>query len=122
MAWVGIFRVAAKLLDWRATDNGDGTATPSVGIAPAAAVGAATATSLTTTNAIQLASASCTLGVWVSAPLANTAAVYVGDSTVTTASGIELQPGDREFFPVANANLLYLRTGTTTQSVRTLAV
>lgn len=122
MAVLNVFRVAAKLLDWRATDNGDGTATPSVGLAPATVVGVPTATSLSTTNATQLPSAAASSGVWVSCPIANTAAVYIGDSSVTTGNGIELQPGDREFFPVSNSNLLYARTGTATQSVRTLAV
>jgi len=122
MAVLNVFRVAAKLLDWYARDNGDGTATPGVLLAPAVAVGVPTATSLSTTNATQLPSATATAGVWVSCPLANTAAVYIGDSSITTANGIELQPGDREFFPVSNSNLLYARTGTATQSVRTLAV
>lgn len=128
MGVINIFRVASSLLDWRAADNGDGTATPYVSVssavqpAPASAVVASAATSLATTGATQLPSQAATIGVWVSCPLANTAAVYISDATVTTANGIELQPGDREFFPVSNANLLYARTGTATQSVRSMAV
>lgn len=71
-------------------------------------------------------SAAASIGVMVSAPLGNTAAVYIGlGSGVTsgnTGKGIELQPGDREFFPVSNATLLYAITGTATQNVHALAL
>lgn len=41
-----------------------------------------------------------TTGVVVQALLANTAAVFLGGSDVTTANGYELQPGDSVFLPV----------------------
>ncbi len=77
---------------------------------------------LSTTSATQFASAACTRGVWVEALSTNTVSVYVGPSGVTTGTGLELQPGDREFFPVDNANRLYAITGTTTQNLRLLAL
>lgn len=65
--------------------------------------------------------ASCNVGVMVSAPLANTAPIYIGDANVTTGIGIELQPGDREFIPVVDAKYLYAIT-TGTQSLRILTM
>ncbi|MES2359973.1 MAG: hypothetical protein V4529_16660 [Gemmatimonadota bacterium] len=83
--------------------------------------------SLADTNSHAFASAVATIGVMVSCPLANTSAVYVGLATgVTSGStgkGIELQPGDREFFPgVLNASLLFAITGSATQNVHALAI
>ena len=76
---------------------------------------------LSTTTATQFNSnLSSTIGVWVSAPLNNTASIYIGSNSVTsgqTGNGIELMPGDREFFPVVNLNVLYAITATTTQYV-----
>lgn len=64
------------------------------------------------------------LGVYVCSLLANTKAVYVGlGAGVLATTGIELQPGDREFFPVANSNLLFvIAADATVQNVHALAV
>jgi hypothetical protein len=82
--------------------------------------------SLSTTNATQFSAAKCSFGAMVSAPLSNTAAVYVAyDNDVTTGAtgtGIELQPGDREFFPCFNVSQLWARTATATQNVHAVAV
>lgn len=82
--------------------------------------------SLGDTSSHQFASAACTLGVMISAPLTNTAAIYIGRATGVTSGatgkGIELQPGDREFFPAANANEYWAITGTATQNVHAVAI
>lgn len=78
--------------------------------------------SLGTTSATQFASAACTRGVYIEALSTNTVSVYVGPSGVTTGTGLELQAGDREFFPTDNANRFYAITGTTTQHLRLLAI
>jgi hypothetical protein len=85
--------------------------------------------SLPDTASHAFASAACKIGVMVSCPLGNSAAVYIGlGAGVTsdnTGKGIELQPGDREFFPLGvsgNANQLYAITGTATQNVHALAI
>ncbi len=63
-------------------------------------------------------------GIMVSCPIANTKPVYIGLATgVTTGTGIELQPGDREMlWGVLNSNLVFAITGTATQHVRALAI
>lgn len=83
---------------------------------PATSIGSCANNSLTDTNAHQFGSLTCSRGCWVSAPLANTAAIYIGHSAVATTTGIELQPGDRAFFGYSNCNILYAITGTATQA------
>lgn len=79
--------------------------------------------SLEDTNSHQFGSAAATIGVMVSCPIANTKPVYVAFATgVTTSTGVELNPGDREFFPVSNANKLWAITGTATQHAHALAI
>lgn len=81
--------------------------------------------SLADTASHQFASVKCDNGAMVSCPLSNTAPVYVGYATGVTSGatgkGMELQPGDREFFPVFNVNQLFAITGTATQNVHALA-
>lgn len=80
------------------------------------------AVSLATTNATNAAARACALGCYVSAPIANTKPIYVGFGVgVTTTTGVELNAGDREWFPVANTSQLWLITGTATQAVNILA-
>lgn len=64
------------------------------------------------------------LGVYVCSLLANTKAVYVGfSSAVTALTGIELQPGDREFFPISDPALLFvIAADATVQNVHALAI
>ncbi len=77
----------------------------------------------TTTPAAFGASRPAVRGVMVSSLLANTAAVYVGlGGAVSATTGIELQPGDREFFPVSNANQLTVVAASSTQNVHALAI
>ncbi len=79
--------------------------------------------SLGTANvAVQAIAKPCVVGCWVSFPLANTKPVYVGHgSGVTTTTGVEYQPGDRDYFPVANTSQLWFVTGTATQTVQVVA-
>lgn len=77
---------------------------------------------LSTTSATQFGSAPCVRGVWIEALSTNTASVFIGPAGVTTGTGLELQAGDREFFPEDNANRFYAITGTTTQNLRLLAI
>jgi hypothetical protein len=95
---------------------------PVTGIGPVAGAPAVGPTALSTTAATQLPNLPATRGVYVQALSTNGVSVYIGPSSVTTSSGLELQAGDREFFPVDNANRLYAITGTTTQNVRCLAI
>ena len=73
-----------------------------------AASTAATLGAVVTVSAkAQFASTACQTGVLIQAELANTGICSIGDSTLTTANGIQLQAGDSVFLPVSNANLIY---------------
>lgn len=82
---------------------------------------------LNTTNAFTFAAAATSGrgnggGIIVSAPLANTAPVYLARAnTLTTATGIELLPGDSIPLPCDNANEWSARTGTATQVLQAVA-
>lgn len=71
-------------------------------------------------------SVKCDNGLMVSCPLSNTAAVYIGYAAGVTSGatgkGVELQPGDREFFPCFNASQIWAITGTATQNVHGVAM
>lgn len=81
---------------------------------------------LASTAAAAFASSNATVNlVIVNAPIANTLPVYVGlSSSVTTSTGIELNPGDSVTLPVNNASRIYCVTAyvATTQNVRALAL
>ncbi len=79
--------------------------------------------SMGTANApVQAAAKPCQLGAYVSAPIANTKPIYVSFSGAgTTSLGVELNPGDREWFPVLNTSQLWCVTGTATQTAQVLA-
>lgn len=99
--------------------SGD-VATRALSVAPAVVAGAPTIQNLALSNTsqAQFSSAACTRGAWVEAVSANTASVYVGPTGVTTGTGLELQAGDREFFPLDNVNRIFAITGTATQNLR----
>lgn len=98
-----------------------------IGVTPAvsASVDPGQNLSLGDTAAHAFASATGTIGIMVSAPLGNTAAIYCalgsGVTSGNTGKGIELQPGDREIFPVANASTVNCITATATQNVHAVA-
>ena len=75
----------------------------------AAARAAPKTTSITAGNgsAVQGADFACAIGAYVSLAAGASHKVRVGDSTVTTTTGLELSPGDVVFLPVANLNHLY---------------
>lgn len=79
---------------------------------------------LADTNAHAFASAKTSINLAVfSAPLANTKPVYLGRaSTVTTSTGIELQPGDSATLPCRDVSEWYAITGTATQNVHAVAL
>ncbi|HVB24113.1 MAG TPA: hypothetical protein VNG51_19400 [Ktedonobacteraceae bacterium] len=62
------------------------------------------------TTAVQLTATSKALsnGLIVQALAANTAKVYVGDSSVTTSTGFELQAGQACSIAASNQNLVYV--------------
>lgn len=54
----------------------------------------------------------------VQAPAANTAAIYAGDSTLTTSNGLEIAAGTYMDFYVRSGAKLYLVVATATQNAR----
>lgn len=59
--------------------------------------------------------------VCIKALLANTINVYVGPTGITTATGMELAPGDAVCLPVLNTNLLFVIASTVGNSVSWVA-
>ena len=68
--------------------------------------------------AITATSFTCKSGVLVLSLPANTATVYIGDSTVTTSNGLPLAPGDRIFIPVINPASIFVISGSSGQKIR----
>lgn len=56
--------------------------------------------------------------VVLSCPQTNTASVYVGDSTVTAQTGLEIEPGGGALVCVSNLNQLYFVSTQNGQTVR----
>lgn len=52
----------------------------------------------------------------------NTASVYIGDSSVTTGTGLELEPGDALLVPIQDMAQVFCISGTASQKLRALAV
>jgi len=73
------------------------------------------ATVSVTNTAVQLGSNTVS-GVNVQALSTNTNSVYVGDSSVTTSNGFELQPGQATSVAIGNTNALYIN-GTASDGV-----
>lgn len=75
------------------------------------------------TSSAQFGSQATTIGYAIfSAPVANTATIYLGRATgVTTSTGIELAPGDSILLPCANINEIWAISGTASQNCRALA-
>jgi hypothetical protein len=65
---------------------------------------------------------STTRSVCVKAVVANSINVYLGPSTVTTSTGMELAPGDVICLPLANPSAIYVIASTTGASVSWIAV
>ena len=55
--------------------------------------------------------------VVITAKLTNTDPIYIGDSTVTTSTGIRLDPGNSIVYPVRNTNQIYAIAAVTGQSL-----
>ena len=97
--------------------NGSGALKTSTA-STAAALGAV----VTVSAKAQFASQACQTGVLIQAELANTGICSIGDSTLTTSNGIQLQAGDSAFVPVSNVNLLYSIGTVLTDKLRVLAL
>jgi hypothetical protein len=109
------------------TSNTAGLATSAKQDTLQASVGPVVATdigqnlALADTNSHAFASAVAVKGVWVCALSSNTVSIFIGFATgVTTSTGFEIKPGEREFFPVSNASNIFAITGTATQNARAL--
>lgn len=73
--------------------------------------------SITNASATQLSSGfTCYSGVNLKSASYNTDIVYVGNSALTT-SGYELDPGEQLFVDVGNANVIYLRAKSSSQTI-----
>lgn len=70
-------------------------------------------------TAVQLSASSTpsTNGILVQAISTNTASVFIGDATVTTSSGFELQPGQAVPFTASNITALYVIGSNTSDKV-----
>ena len=92
--------------------------------APQSSTDAGHTLSLPDTNSHQAGSQATTLGYALfCAPAANTKPVYMARATgVTTATGIEINPGDVIPLPCANTNEWWGITGTATQTLQIVAV
>ena len=73
-----------------------------------------------TASAVALAT-NASKNICVKALAGNTANVYIGPTGITTATGMELAPGDSYCGPVANTNLLYVIAAATGSSVSWIA-
>ncbi len=92
-------------------------------VGASASVDAGANINLNDTNSHRAASLATSLGyATFSAPLANTAPIYLGRATgVTTSTGIELLPGQSKDLPCANTNEWWAVTGTATQACHVVA-
>jgi hypothetical protein len=59
-------------------------------------------------------------GVMVQAPSSNTASVFVGDSAVTTSTGLEIEPGRGVTLPIQDESNIYGIVASGTQNLRVL--
>jgi hypothetical protein len=59
-------------------------------------------------------------GLMVQAPSTNTASIFVGDSSVTTSTGIELEPGKGITLPLQDESAVYGIVASGTQNLRVL--
>lgn len=71
------------------------------------------------TSAVQFTatSRSLTNGLIIQALSTNTASIFIGDKSVTTANGFELQPGQATSIAVNNQNLIYVVGSNATDKV-----
>lgn len=59
-------------------------------------------------------------GIMVQAPSTNTASIFLGDSAVTTSTGIELEPGKGVTLPIQDEGTVYGIVASGTQNLRVL--
>jgi hypothetical protein len=70
-----------------------------------------------TATAAVLPTAALTEGVIITGLSTNTISVFIGDASVTTATGVELQPGAALSAAISNLNKLYVIASTTGATV-----
>ncbi len=59
-------------------------------------------------------------GIMVQAPSSNTASVFIGDSAVTTSTGLEIEPGKGITLPIQDEGTVYGVVASGTQDLRVL--
>lgn len=59
-------------------------------------------------------------GLMLQAPSTNTASIYVGDSSVATTTGLEIQPGKGLTIPAQDESTVYAVVATGTQNLRVM--
>jgi len=76
----------------------------------------------TAATRVTLASSQAVKSITIKAKLANTGTIYVGDTSVSSANGLELQAGESVSFDLANLNTVNLDASVSGEGVRYLAV
>jgi len=61
-------------------------------------------------------------GVIIKNPSDSGVDVYVGASTVTSSTGFQLEPGEKEFFPISDPSLIYVVTSGAAATVSYIAI
>lgn len=76
----------------------------------------------TAATRVQLNSNRAVKSVTIKAGVTNTGIIYVGDSTVSSSNGLELNPGDTVSMDISNLNVLYIDASINSQYVTYIAV
>lgn len=78
--------------------------------------------SVTGTAASLAATTPLKRGVIIKNPSNSGADVYVGPSGVTSTTGLQLEPGEKEFFPISDPSLIYVVTSGATVTATYIAI
>jgi len=97
--------------------NADGSINTAGGGTPSATINIGQTTSAVTATQLSSSSIAMTNGIVIQALSTNTASVYIGNSSVTTANGFELTAGSSLTISPSNINLVYVIGSNATDKV-----